>query len=153
MSFIGFRIGGMMMPFHTLSFDTSAHRPTSLQSCPVDSDERGPSTLLTPLTADLVHDAYRRLTYEQLHLFCSMRSLSTEGTQVELACRLAHYDLRIYASPPASIPYHPNDNDSKPANRHFYPSPNVSSAFISQKHRVFNHLPHPPSNLSAKPRQ
>ncbi|KAN0125632.1 hypothetical protein V8E52_000839 [Russula decolorans] len=121
------------MPFHTLSFDTSAHRPTSLQSCPVDSDERGPSTLLTPLTADLVHDAYRRLTYEQLHLFCSMRSLSTEGTQVELACRLAHYDLCIYASPPASIPYHPNDNDSKPANRHFYPSPNVSSCVHQPK--------------------
>jgi hypothetical protein len=123
------------MPFQTLSFDTSARRLTSLQSCPVDSDERGPgpSTLLSPLTTDLVHDAYRRLTYEQLHLFCSMRSLSTEGTQVELACRLAHYDLRIYASPPASIPYHPNDNDSKPANRHFYPSPKVSSCVHEPK--------------------
>ncbi|KAI0000903.1 hypothetical protein BJV77DRAFT_1057829 [Russula vinacea] len=67
----------------------------SVQSYPVDRDERGPLTLLSPHSSDLVHDAYRRLTYQQLHLFCSMRSLSTTGTQVQLACRLAHYDLRF----------------------------------------------------------
>ncbi|THH18119.1 hypothetical protein EW146_g2818 [Bondarzewia mesenterica] len=58
-----------------------------------------PSTLLTASPVDLVHDAYRRMSHEQLHLFCTVRSLSTAGTDVELASRLAHHDLHLYAFP------------------------------------------------------
>jgi hypothetical protein len=56
-----------------------------------------------------------------------MRSLSTAGTQVQLACRLAHHDLRLYASPRASVDCHPNGNDTEPADLHFDVSPNVYS--------------------------
>ena len=56
-----------------------------------------------------------------------MRSLSTTGTQLELACRLAHHDLRLYAFPQASVDCHPNGNDSKPVNVVQDPSPAVSS--------------------------
>ncbi|KLO11102.1 hypothetical protein SCHPADRAFT_877374 [Schizopora paradoxa] len=47
-------------------------------------------------STDLVHDAYSRLTHDQLVLFCSVRSLSTDGSDQELACRLAHFDLHSY---------------------------------------------------------
>lgn len=47
-------------------------------------------------STDLVHDAYSRLTHDQLVLFCSVRSLSTDGSDQELACRLAHFDLHNY---------------------------------------------------------
>ncbi|KAI0039496.1 hypothetical protein FA95DRAFT_1504093 [Auriscalpium vulgare] len=61
---------------------------------------------------NLVHDAYRRLTYDQLHLFCFVRSLSTNGSHVELACRLAHYDLHMYSFP--STGEEPPEVASKP---------------------------------------
>jgi hypothetical protein len=50
-----------------------------------------------------------------------MRSLSTAGTQLELACRLAHYDLRLYAPPPASasVPFDQIDNGTEPVELHF----------------------------------
>jgi putative NIF3 family GTP cyclohydrolase 1 type 2 len=117
-----------MMPSYALHSVLAPTHPLtpSVQSYPVDRDERGPLTLLSPHSSDLVHDAYRRLTYQQLHLFCSMRSLSTTGTQVQLACRLAHYDLRLYAKH-ASVDCHPNGNDTEPADLHFDPSPNVYS--------------------------
>lgn len=73
---------------------TNAHRDQLLSS---------PSTQLMAWTAhnhdsstDLVHDAYSRLTHDQLILFCSVRSLSTDGSDQELACRLAHFDLHTY---------------------------------------------------------
>ncbi|GBE81293.1 hypothetical protein BKA93DRAFT_907185 [Sparassis latifolia] len=50
---------------------------------------------------DLVHDAYRRLSRDQLVLFLKVRSLSTTGTDVELASRLAHYDIHTYHFPSA----------------------------------------------------
>ena len=117
-----------MMPSYALHSVLAPTHPLtpSVQSYPVDRDERGPLTLLSPHSSDLVHDAYRRLTYQQLHLFCSMRSLSTTGTQVQLACRLAHYDLRLYAKH-ASVDCHPNGSDTEPADLHFDPSPNVYS--------------------------
>ncbi|KAI0034695.1 hypothetical protein K488DRAFT_77097 [Vararia minispora EC-137] len=51
-------------------------------------------------SACIVHDAYRRLTYDQLVIFCFVRSLSTAGSETELAARLAHYDLHHYSFPP-----------------------------------------------------
>ncbi|KAH9006152.1 hypothetical protein EDB86DRAFT_3061273 [Lactarius hatsudake] len=67
----------------------------------------GPLTPLSPSPADLVHDAYRRLTFQQLYLFCSVRSLPTAGTQLELASRLAHHDLRLYPFPSTTPLYPP----------------------------------------------
>ncbi|KAH9956536.1 hypothetical protein BC827DRAFT_1261803 [Russula dissimulans] len=97
------------------------------RSCLVDRISSGPSALLFPSSVDLVHDAYRRLTYQQLHLFCSLRSLSTEGNQLELACRLAHYDLRLYASPPTnsvkSKPSTQTTRNSRPRASHIPPLP------------------------------
>ncbi|KAI0767013.1 hypothetical protein C8Q74DRAFT_1369878 [Fomes fomentarius] len=46
-----------------------------------------------------VHDAYRRLTHEQLVLFLKVRSLPTTGTDSELASRLAQFDIHTYHFP------------------------------------------------------
>ncbi|KAA1470559.1 hypothetical protein DENSPDRAFT_923529 [Dentipellis sp. KUC8613] len=56
----------------------------------------------TPSAVDLVHDAYRRLSHEQLYLFCIVRGLSTCGNDIELASRLAHHDLHQYTFPASS---------------------------------------------------
>jgi hypothetical protein len=56
-----------------------------------------------------------------------MRSLSTAGTQLELACRLAHFDLRLYASPPTSVHFDPIGNDTEPVDLHFNSSSEVLS--------------------------
>ncbi|OJT01940.1 hypothetical protein TRAPUB_7584 [Trametes pubescens] len=46
-----------------------------------------------------VHDAYRRLTHEQLVLFLKVRLLPTTGTDAELASRLAKFDIHAYHFP------------------------------------------------------
>ncbi|RPD52747.1 hypothetical protein L226DRAFT_517576 [Lentinus tigrinus ALCF2SS1-7] len=46
-----------------------------------------------------VHEAYRRLTHEQLVLFLKVRSLPTSGTDGELASRLAQFDIHTYHFP------------------------------------------------------
>ncbi|PSR73753.1 hypothetical protein PHLCEN_2v10397 [Hermanssonia centrifuga] len=47
-----------------------------------------------------LHDAYSRLTHEQLVLFATARSLPTQGNDSELASRLALHDLTTYYFPP-----------------------------------------------------
>lgn len=59
--------------------------------------------------ANVVRDAYARLTHDQLVLFLTIRSLPTHGTDVELAGRLAHYDLQMYNFPNLS-----NNNSIQP---------------------------------------
>ncbi|KAI0365576.1 hypothetical protein BV20DRAFT_972959 [Pilatotrama ljubarskyi] len=46
-----------------------------------------------------VHEAYRRLTHEQLVLFLKVRSLPTTGSDAELASRLAQFDIHTYHFP------------------------------------------------------
>ena len=46
-----------------------------------------------------VHDAYSRLTHDQLVLFLTVRSLPTHGADSELASRLAHHDIHTYCFP------------------------------------------------------
>ncbi|KAI8973998.1 hypothetical protein BD414DRAFT_447752 [Trametes punicea] len=48
---------------------------------------------------DQVHEAYRRLTHEQLILFLKVRSLPTTGSDAELASRLAQFDIHTYHFP------------------------------------------------------
>ena len=62
------------------------------------------SLLFTTSAVDLVHDAYRRLTHEQLYLFCAVRLLSTAGTDAELSSRLAHHDIHLYTFPSSPSP-------------------------------------------------
>ncbi|KAH9941940.1 hypothetical protein B0H21DRAFT_752197 [Amylocystis lapponica] len=50
---------------------------------------------------DQVHDAYRRLTHDQLVLFLKVRSLPISGTDFELASRLAQFDIHTYNIPSA----------------------------------------------------
>ncbi|KAI0827883.1 hypothetical protein BC628DRAFT_1409447 [Trametes gibbosa] len=45
------------------------------------------------------HEAYRRLTHEQLVLFLKVRSLPITGSDGELASRLAHFDIHTYHFP------------------------------------------------------
>ncbi|KAI0258865.1 hypothetical protein BC834DRAFT_909367 [Gloeopeniophorella convolvens] len=119
-------------------------RPTSVaesglescESCWSDSDIESrsinhqdiPHLPLSPSSADLVHDAYRRLTYEQLYLFCSVRSLPTTGNELELACRLAHHDLRLYPFPPVDVHFDSDGNDVKAGGPHTKPSLDVPSS-------------------------
>lgn len=50
-------------------------------------------------------DAYSKLTTNQLALFCTVRSLSTSGTQQDLVRELVQHDLRTYSFPkPAKAP-------------------------------------------------
>ena len=49
-----------------------------------------------------VLDAYRRLSRDQLLLFLTFRSLSTEGSDEDLAFRLTRFDLQTYRTPHAS---------------------------------------------------
>ena len=67
-----------------------------------------------PSPDDLVHDAYRRLSFQQLYLFCSVRSLPTVGTPQQLASRLAHHDLRVYPFPSTLAPCNPDASDAVP---------------------------------------
>ncbi|KAI0741210.1 hypothetical protein C8Q76DRAFT_791548 [Earliella scabrosa] len=46
-----------------------------------------------------VHEAYRRLSHEQLVLFLKVRSLPTTGSDSELASRLAQFDIHTYHFP------------------------------------------------------
>lgn len=48
-----------------------------------------------------------------------MRSLSTEGTELELACRLAHHDIRLYAPPPTSVHSDQSYDDTEAVGLHF----------------------------------
>ncbi|KAI0313021.1 hypothetical protein OF83DRAFT_590776 [Amylostereum chailletii] len=68
-----------------------------------------------------------RLSYEQLLLFCSVRSLPTTGLSTELASHLAHYDLHMYPfpSPKSNGPTH----DGLAVTHSPYPSttPNAAS--------------------------
>ncbi|TDL23061.1 hypothetical protein BD410DRAFT_787889 [Rickenella mellea] len=49
--------------------------------------------------SNLVHDAYSRLSHAQLLLFLSVRGLSTEGSDHDLAGRLAQYDFQTFPFP------------------------------------------------------
>ncbi|KAI0918976.1 hypothetical protein AcW1_003520 [Taiwanofungus camphoratus] len=51
------------------------------------------------LFIDQVHDAYRRLTHDQLILFLKVRSLPITGTDDELASRLAQFDIGTFHFP------------------------------------------------------
>lgn len=57
---------------------------------------------------DLVNDAYRRFSHEQLILFLQARNLSTCGPDEVLAYRLTQYDLQTY-----HFPLIPRRNGSK----------------------------------------
>ncbi|OCH89872.1 hypothetical protein OBBRIDRAFT_835478 [Obba rivulosa] len=48
------------------------------------------------ISVNLLYDAYGRLSHEQLVLFLKLRSLSTAGSDVELATRLTQYDIETY---------------------------------------------------------
>jgi hypothetical protein len=48
---------------------------------------------------DIVHNAYRRLTHNELLLFLKIRNLPTSGTDADLASRLTHHDLHTYHFP------------------------------------------------------
>ncbi|PCH35638.1 hypothetical protein WOLCODRAFT_133916 [Wolfiporia cocos MD-104 SS10] len=78
---------------------------------------------------DQVFDAYRRFTHEQLVLFLKVRSLPVTGSDEDLACRLAQYDLHTY---------------------HLYPAMNGLMV-----HGVAGpkSLPSPPEPLKSRPRQ
>ncbi|KZV61669.1 hypothetical protein PENSPDRAFT_678516 [Peniophora sp. CONT] len=66
---------------------------------------------------DVVHDAYTRLTPDQLSLFALVRGLPTNGSPSELAARLAHHDLHTYAFPtPTHPPTPPPESDSEEKN-------------------------------------
>ncbi|KAH9174937.1 hypothetical protein EDB89DRAFT_1948704 [Lactarius sanguifluus] len=104
---------------------------SELGSCSVDRKQGGPLTPLSPSPADLVHDAYRRLTFQQLYLFCSVRSLPTAGTQLELASRLAHHDLRLYPFPSTSPLCNPDAGDARPADPRPFSSPDFHSVGLS----------------------
>lgn len=60
------------------------------------SNGQSSSCIVPGSSAELIHNAYRRLTYEQLRLFCSIRSLSSTGSDIDLASRLADHDLNLY---------------------------------------------------------
>ena len=51
----------------------------------------------------VVQNAYERLRKNELVVFCSLRSLSTNGSSSQLAKRLADHDLSTYQAP-ASLP-------------------------------------------------
>jgi len=57
---------------------------------------------------DLVNDAYRRFSHEQLIFFLQARSLPTCGSDGVLAHRLAQYDIKTY-----HFPSTPRQNDLK----------------------------------------
>jgi len=46
-----------------------------------------------------VRSAYAKLTHQELQLFCSVRSLSVDGSHEELVFRLAQYDNHTYSFP------------------------------------------------------
>ncbi|KAI9441655.1 hypothetical protein H4582DRAFT_2110431 [Lactarius indigo] len=77
--------------------------------------QEDPINSLPPSPADLVHDAYRRLTFQQL-------SLPTAGTQPELASRLAHHDLRLYPFPSTTALCNPDAGDARPTDPRPFPS-------------------------------
>ena len=58
-----------------------------------------------------------------------MRSLPTVGTQLELASRLAHHDLRVYPFPSTLAHCNPDASDARPADTHPFPSPDVHSVY------------------------
>ncbi|KAJ7244169.1 hypothetical protein B0H12DRAFT_1188306 [Mycena haematopus] len=47
----------------------------------------------------LVHQAYRRLSQDELRVFLLVRNLPTDGSDSHLASRLAHYDFHTYNFP------------------------------------------------------
>ena len=46
---------------------------------------------------DLIHDAYKQLSHDQLVLFLTVRSLPTDGSDEELALRLTQFDFHTYS--------------------------------------------------------
>jgi hypothetical protein len=51
----------------------------------------------------LLQNAYERLRKNELVVFCTLRSLSTTGTQSQLAKHLADHDLKLYSSSTANV--------------------------------------------------
>jgi len=77
--------------------------------------------------SDLVYDAYRRLSHEQLVLFLQARDLSTSGSDELLAHRLTQYDIQTYHFPsvsckngsnPSPIAYTPPSPPPEPLRPH-----------------------------------
>jgi hypothetical protein len=57
----------------------------------------------------LVHQAYRKLTHDELVIFLRVRNLPTSGADTELASRLTQHDLHTYHFPfPADVSPHPD---------------------------------------------
>jgi len=122
---------------------TTTHRehdiaPTSTQFMAWTAHNHDSST-------DLVHDAYSRLTHDQLVLFCSVRSLSTDGSDQELACRLAHFDLHAYKfTTDISVKYNTHSN-SQPRRKTSAPSSRIGQV----KSRGSTRLPSLPTEVLA----
>ncbi|KAH8115250.1 hypothetical protein DFH11DRAFT_1688465 [Phellopilus nigrolimitatus] len=56
------------------------------------------STVIGIVRQCVIHDAYSRLTHDQLIVFLTLRSLPTDGSDTELVSRLTHFDLQTYRS-------------------------------------------------------
>ncbi|VDC05654.1 unnamed protein product [Peniophora sp. CBMAI 1063] len=94
------------------STSASAARPSS--SHYIESNHKYYDAMPRKHYRDVVHDAYTRLTPDQLSLFALIRGLPTNGSPHELAARLAHHDLHTYAFPtPAHPPTPPPESDSE----------------------------------------
>ena len=87
--------------------------------------------------SDLVYDAYRKFSYEQLVLFLRARDLSTCGPDELLAHRLTQYDLQTYHFP--SIPCK-NGSKSSPI-VYTPPSPPPEPLRPHLRHQVTPDLP------------
>ncbi|KAF7298076.1 hypothetical protein HMN09_01028900 [Mycena chlorophos] len=82
------------------------------------SDETLIPSSSTQLVAELIR-AYRKLCHAELVLFLGARNLSTLGSELDLASRLAHYDLATYNF---HRPHNPRPTASQPAKaRHVGP--------------------------------
>lgn len=72
-----------------------------------------------PAHGNAVHDAYSRLSHEQLVLFLAMRGLSSHGTDDDLVSRLTLFDLQTFHLPdehPQACSIHSTALTPSPAN-------------------------------------
>lgn len=87
--------------------------------------------------SDLVHEAYRKFSHEQLILFLQVRSLPTSGSDEVLAHRLAQYDLQTYHFPTTP---HQNGSTSSPI-LYAPPSPPPEPLYSHLRHQATPDLP------------
>ncbi|KAF8178588.1 hypothetical protein K438DRAFT_1977827 [Mycena galopus ATCC 62051] len=81
-----------------LSYDASNIRDLLQEYGLVEDEVQENGESSSPSFA-LVHQAYRRLTHSELVLFLLVRNINTEGSDSDLASRLAHHDFTTYNFP------------------------------------------------------